>query len=132
MKAILSLPCRLSPELIQTAHSDHVNGLAFPSAYSEVFATCANGGVRVWHLDGCRELLRIALPNLECKCVAFSPVSTPFALESCSSLKLIELWQRAAAALDWLRAPMQSITAEFVVTIVWWYPQCDARFDTAP
>lgn len=29
--------------------------------------------MRVWHLPTCRELLRISLPNLDCKAVAFSP-----------------------------------------------------------
>lgn len=67
-------PHRVTEELVQTAHSDKINSLAFPAGFSELFATCANGGVRVWHLHGCRELLRIALPNLECRCVAFSPV----------------------------------------------------------
>jgi hypothetical protein len=59
---------------VQTAHSDKIFGLAFPASYGEVFATCSAGGIRVWHLAGCRELLRISLPNLDCKCVTFAPV----------------------------------------------------------
>lgn len=66
---------RLSEELLQTAHSEKINALAFPSGYSEVFATAAPGCIRVWHLDTCRELLRISVPNLECKCLVFSVVS---------------------------------------------------------
>jgi hypothetical protein len=65
----------MSEDVVQTAHSDKIFGLAFPANYGEVFATCSAGGIRVWHLAGCRELLRISLPNLDCKCVAFAPVS---------------------------------------------------------
>lgn len=63
---------RLKEELVQTAHAEKINGLAFPHEFSEVFATCGTGNIRVWHLATCRELLRIAVPNLECFCVAFS------------------------------------------------------------
>lgn len=59
-------------ELLQTAHSDKINDLAFPHEYSEVFATASTGCIRVWHLATCRELLRVAVPNLECFCVAFT------------------------------------------------------------
>lgn len=65
---------RLSEELLQTSHPDRINALAFPAGYSEVFATAAPGCIRVWHLDSCRELLRISVPNLECKCLAFAVV----------------------------------------------------------
>lgn len=60
---------------MQTAHSEKIYSLAFPVQYGEVFATCSAGGIRVWHLTSCRELLRIRLPNLDCRCVAFAPVS---------------------------------------------------------
>ncbi len=60
---------------MQTAHAEKINGLAFPHEFSEVFATCGTGNIRVWHLGTCRELLRIAVPNLECFCIAFSTVS---------------------------------------------------------
>lgn len=63
---------RLKEELIQTAHADKINGLAFPHEYSDVFATCGVGYIRIWHLTTCRELLRITVPNLECFCVAFT------------------------------------------------------------
>ncbi|GLC39328.1 Cilia- and flagella-associated protein 52 [Pleodorina starrii] len=63
---------RLKEELIQTAHADKINGLAFPHEYSEVFATCGTGFIRLWHLTTCRELLRISVPNLECHCVTFT------------------------------------------------------------
>ncbi len=57
---------------MQTSHSEKVNDLAFPHEFSEVFATCGVGYIRVWHLATCRELLRISVPNLEAHCVAFS------------------------------------------------------------
>jgi hypothetical protein len=63
---------RLKEELVQTAHSERINGLAFPHEYSDVFATCGTGYIRLWHLSTCRELVRIAVPNLECFCIAFT------------------------------------------------------------
>ena len=69
-----TLPPSLTEELIQSAHPERINGVAFPIGYSEVFATASPGAVRVWHLDSCRELLRIAVANLECKCLAFAVV----------------------------------------------------------
>jgi hypothetical protein len=65
---------RLTEELLQTAHPEKINALAFPAGYSEVFATAAPGCIRVWHMDTCRELLRVAVPNLECKCLVFAAV----------------------------------------------------------
>jgi len=59
-------------ELIQSSHCDKVNCLAFPVHYSGAFATCSKEDIRVWHLDSCRELLRIKVPNLECNCIAFT------------------------------------------------------------
>ena len=38
----------------------------------QVFATAAFGEVRVWHINTCRELLRIRVPNVDCQCLAFS------------------------------------------------------------
>ena len=64
----------LRPELLQTAHSQKITDLAFPHQYSEVFATCSFGEIRVWHLHSRRELLRISVPNLGCTCVAFMQV----------------------------------------------------------
>lgn len=59
-------------ELVQTSHSDKINDLSFPHEFSDVFTTCGLGSIRVWHLQTCRELLRINVPNLEAHCVAFS------------------------------------------------------------
>ncbi len=66
--------CRFVEELVQTAHSERVNDMAFPHEFSDVFATCGVGYIRVWHLATCRELLRISVPNLEAHCVTFSMV----------------------------------------------------------
>jgi cilia- and flagella-associated protein 52 len=38
----------------------------------QVFATAAFGEIRVWHITTCRELLRVQVPNLDCRCLAFS------------------------------------------------------------
>ncbi len=48
--------------------------MPFVRLCSEVFATAGMGYIRVWHLATCRELLRIAVPNLECFCVSFATV----------------------------------------------------------
>jgi len=58
-------------ELIQTCHFSTINDIAFPAGYSEVFATCSTNDIRVWHIREARELLRVQVPNLECKCIAF-------------------------------------------------------------
>ncbi|GMH45198.1 hypothetical protein BSKO_13155 [Bryopsis sp. KO-2023] len=63
---------QMSSEVLQSAHSDKINDLAFPYQYSEVYATAGIGDIRVWHATSCRELLRIQVPNLECHCVTFS------------------------------------------------------------
>jgi len=64
---------KFSHELVQTAHADKIAAITFPDGLSDIFATCSTGNIRVWHLPTCRELLRIAVPNLEAKCVAFAP-----------------------------------------------------------
>jgi WD40 repeat protein len=50
-----------------------VSDVAFPRGYSELFATCSNNDIRVWHAQTRNELLRIQVPNLECLCITFSP-----------------------------------------------------------
>lgn len=60
------------PELILTSHDSKINDLSFPFEFSDVFATCGIGNIRIWHLATSRELLRISVPNLECKCVSFT------------------------------------------------------------
>jgi cilia- and flagella-associated protein 52 len=43
-----------------------------PLHYLQVFATASFGEIRVWHINTCRELLRIRVPNLDCRCLTFA------------------------------------------------------------
>lgn len=65
---------RLQAEMLQTSPPSSVHDVAFPHEYSEVFAACGLGEIRVWHLHSRRELLRMSVPNLDCRCVAFMQV----------------------------------------------------------
>ncbi|XP_061088877.1 cilia- and flagella-associated protein 52 [Conger conger] len=58
-------------ELITTSHDSAVNDVAFPFACSELFATCSQGSIRVWHTDTSKELLRIKVPNMTCNALEF-------------------------------------------------------------
>mmetsp|Transcript_27035 Transcript_27035/g.71192 ORF Transcript_27035/g.71192 Transcript_27035/m.71192 type:complete len:300 (-) Transcript_27035:10-909(-) len=40
--------------------------------YSDVFATCGAGEVRVWNARTCAELLRVQIGGVDCLCVAFA------------------------------------------------------------
>ena len=70
---------KLQAEMLQTSPPSSVHDVAFPHAYSEVFAACGLGEIRVWHLQSRRELLRMSVPNLDCRCVAFMQVRTHLA-----------------------------------------------------
>jgi len=61
----------LTPELRNTCHSGKINAVVFPYGSSDVFATCANGDVRLWNARARQELLRIQVPNLDCFCGVF-------------------------------------------------------------
>jgi WD40 repeat protein len=61
----------LTPELRNTCHHEKINKIVFPTAYSEVFATCSITDVRVWNAANRQELLRIQVPNMECHCIDF-------------------------------------------------------------
>ncbi|XP_024535234.1 cilia- and flagella-associated protein 52 [Selaginella moellendorffii] len=63
----------MASQLIHTCHYDKINDIAFPSGYSEVFATCSMDDIRIWQLEKCRELLRIQVPNQKCMSLAFMP-----------------------------------------------------------
>jgi cilia- and flagella-associated protein 52 len=41
-----------------------------------VFATASDNDIRVWNTNTSTELLRIAVPNLECKCITFKKDGT--------------------------------------------------------
>uniref|UniRef100_A0A8C8FXF7 Cilia- and flagella-associated protein 52 n=1 Tax=Oncorhynchus tshawytscha TaxID=74940 RepID=A0A8C8FXF7_ONCTS len=51
-------------ELIATSHNSAVNDVAFPFGSSELFATCSQDDIRVWHAETSKELLRISVPNM--------------------------------------------------------------------
>lgn len=38
---------------------------------SEVFATASDTDIRIWNANTCQELLKVSVPNLECKCLTF-------------------------------------------------------------
>ncbi|KAJ3226356.1 Cilia- and flagella-associated protein 52 [Clydaea vesicula] len=58
------------------SHYSTVNDISFPDNSSEVFATASDTDVRIWNLNTCQELLRVAVPNLECKCITFKKDGT--------------------------------------------------------
>ncbi|XP_008276703.1 cilia- and flagella-associated protein 52 [Stegastes partitus] len=58
-------------ELIASSHNNAVKDVAIPFATSELFATCAEGDIRVWHIDNPVELMRITVPNVTCNSVDF-------------------------------------------------------------
>ncbi|KAJ8251640.1 hypothetical protein GJAV_G00223530 [Gymnothorax javanicus] len=59
-------------ELLSSSHSSSVNCVAFPHGTSELFATCSNKEIRVWHMETSKELLRIVVPNGNCNVVDFT------------------------------------------------------------
>merc|ERR1719382_858695 len=61
----------LQAELRNTCHHERINAVAFPHGFSEVFATCSVGDIRVWNATTRQELLRIKVPNMECFCLDF-------------------------------------------------------------
>lgn len=61
----------LTAELRNTCHHERINTIAFPTGYSEVFATSSVTDIRVWNAATRQELLRIQVPNMECYCMEF-------------------------------------------------------------
>ncbi|XP_070684474.1 cilia- and flagella-associated protein 52 [Pempheris klunzingeri] len=53
-------------ELICTSHNSAVKDVAIPFGTSELFATCSEEDIRLWHIDKPKELLRITVPNMTC------------------------------------------------------------------
>ncbi|XP_062387120.1 cilia- and flagella-associated protein 52-like [Sardina pilchardus] len=60
-------------ELIVTSHSSAVWDAAFPYGSSELFATCSENDIRVWHTETSKEMLRISVPNMTCNAISFTP-----------------------------------------------------------
>lgn len=59
------------PVLKSTCHYSKINDICFPQDSSDVFATASDTDIRIWNAQTCKELVRIALPNLECNCITF-------------------------------------------------------------
>mmetsp|Transcript_25908 Transcript_25908/g.60608 ORF Transcript_25908/g.60608 Transcript_25908/m.60608 type:complete len:648 (+) Transcript_25908:65-2008(+) len=60
-------------ELRATCHCGPVNDICFPSGCSDLFITCSIYDIRIWNSALRQELLRIQVPNLECKCIGITP-----------------------------------------------------------
>lgn len=60
-------------ELRSVSHYGPISQVCFPTKISDLFATCATDGIRVWDTTLNKELLRISVPNKTCMCVVFSP-----------------------------------------------------------
>ncbi|KAJ3195774.1 Cilia- and flagella-associated protein 52 [Irineochytrium annulatum] len=65
-----------SSTLKSTCHYAPINDICFPQDSSDVFATASDADIRVWNATTGTELLRIAVPNLECKCITFKKDGT--------------------------------------------------------
>ena len=61
----------LAPELRNTCHYNKINDIVFPHNYSDVFATCSLGEIRIWNAKNRHEILRIQVPTVECYCIGF-------------------------------------------------------------
>ena len=57
-----------------SAHYKPVLDTAFPSACSQLFATCSGNDIRVWDTVKSRELLRITEHNMICHAIEFMEV----------------------------------------------------------
>ncbi|XP_019939502.1 cilia- and flagella-associated protein 52 [Paralichthys olivaceus] len=53
-------------ELMSSCHTSTVKDVAIPFGTSELFATCSEQDIRVWHIDKPKEQLRITVPNMTC------------------------------------------------------------------
>ncbi|KAK2816865.1 hypothetical protein Q5P01_025056 [Channa striata] len=58
-------------ELICTSHNTAVKDVAICFGTSELFATCSEEDIRLWHIDKPKELLRITVPNMTCNSLDF-------------------------------------------------------------
>eukprot|EP00066_Takifugu_rubripes_P006911 XP_003972038.2 PREDICTED: cilia- and flagella-associated protein 52 [Takifugu rubripes] len=58
-------------ELISSSHRSAVKDVAICFGTSELFATCSEEDIRVWHIDKPKELLRITVPNMTCNALDF-------------------------------------------------------------
>uniref|UniRef100_A0A8C4GF86 Cilia- and flagella-associated protein 52 n=1 Tax=Dicentrarchus labrax TaxID=13489 RepID=A0A8C4GF86_DICLA len=58
-------------ELISTSHNSAVKDVVICFGTSELFATCSEEDIRLWHIDKPKELLRITVPNMTCNSLDF-------------------------------------------------------------
>ena len=63
----------LEHELRMTCHTGRVTGVAFPTSFSDLFATCAAHDIRVWNAATLIELLRIEVPTSTALSLCFAP-----------------------------------------------------------
>lgn len=63
----------LQLKLLKTCHTSTVFDIAFPKAFSEVFATASYQSIRIWSILKLQELLRIVVPNFSASSVLFTP-----------------------------------------------------------
>jgi WD40 repeat protein len=57
--------------LKSSSHYAPVNDVCFPLESSIIFATASDADIRIWNAKDNKELLKICVPNLECKCITF-------------------------------------------------------------
>jgi WD40 repeat protein len=62
---------KFDPVLKSSSHYAVVNDVCFPNNSSDIFATASDTDIRIWKSSTNTELLRISVPNLECKCIIF-------------------------------------------------------------
>jgi cilia- and flagella-associated protein 52 len=61
------------PKLHATSHPDPVHSVVFPRDSSQLFLTASKAEVRLWNAVSHKELLRVQVPNLECRVVKVAP-----------------------------------------------------------
>uniref|UniRef100_H3CIU6 Cilia- and flagella-associated protein 52 n=1 Tax=Tetraodon nigroviridis TaxID=99883 RepID=H3CIU6_TETNG len=67
-----SISCQdFRPELVSSSHRSGVKDVAICFGTSELFATCSEEDIRLWHIDKPKELLRITVPNMTCNALDF-------------------------------------------------------------
>ncbi len=59
--------------MINSCHTNPVNQVCFPEGTSDLCITASTGDIRVWATSTGKELLRIAVPNLECHACEVTP-----------------------------------------------------------
>lgn len=62
--------------LVMTCHSHKINDVCYPQGTSEIVATCSVNDIRLWNAYRGKELVRIAVPNIECNCICFNRTGT--------------------------------------------------------